>query len=99
METLRRRSMDDNRRGRRNPNTDLANMFRRVHFPMILMVEPTNKAVNVLEERLKDGVLVFDKTTNRSVTVVPICLRLGSEQDTSFHAGLHAARDKPVPQS
>lgn len=65
LETLIRRCMDDSRRQPFNPNTDLYNTVWLAQLPKILLVSPTNNVVDVLEERLKEELSVFDETTNR----------------------------------
>lgn len=99
METLIRRLMDVNIRGWRNRNNYLSHSVRRAQLPNILLVVVTNKAVGVLEERLQNVLPVFHDRTKRCMTVVPIQLLLGSEQENLFRACLRATTDNIITQS
>ena len=53
---------------------------RGAHLPKILLVAPTNRAVDVLEERLQQGFPVWDVTRNAWTHVTPIYRRVGNEE-------------------
>ena len=48
--------------------------------PKILLVAPTNRAVDVLEERLQEGIPVWDMTLQTWTHIIPIYRRLGNEE-------------------
>lgn len=98
-ETLIPRWMDDNIRGRRNPNKNLANTVWLAQLPKILLAAPTKNMIYVLEEPLQESVSVFNESGNRWVKIVLIYRRLGTEQHTPICTGLRATRDKMIPQT
>ena len=54
--------------------------FKQADIPKILLVAPTNRAVDVLEERLQEGIPVWDLNLNAWTHVIPIYRRLGNEE-------------------
>lgn len=93
LETIRRRWLIDKRRGMRISDPNLANTVRRSQLPKILLVAQANNAVDGSEERLQQGVPLFDETTSPSLMVVPIYRPIRAEHDTPFRVIVRATRD------
>lgn len=78
------------RRRRRNPNTNLNSTVRQAQLPKTILFDPTNNVVDVLEERIKQGLPMFDERTNHWVTNSPNYRRIASEHDTLFRGSLRS---------
>ena len=98
-ERLRREWAENTPRPGHRPVTvnQLNRELRRTRMPKILVVAPTNNAVDVLERRLQEGIPVYDGHTQEWVNVSPVYRRYGSDEDGGCRGYLRRQCDLLIP--